>query len=340
MTWTSVPHGADLDRALGLYGPAPAGLPWLDLSTGINPQGWDVRGALADMAPTLWRDLPTPSREHLAAFERYHGAGAWPVAGSQAVIQALPRVWRRLHGPARVQVQAPGYGEHAARWALEGHDVQRTATAALGDADVIVVANPNNPTGEVLGLDRLAGLARQCRLLVVDEAFADAQAERPPSMAGRDGVLVLRSLGKFFGLAGLRCGAVLAPGGLRQALQAELGPWSVPGPVLALACAAMSDAAWQARAREALALRSAQLARVLEARGLSSTGTPLFRTAATAQARAWHEGLARLGVWTRLFELEAAVGGVSYQAVRFGLPPDDHAMRRLAQALASVGRNL
>ena len=94
------------------------------------------------------------------------------------------------------------------------------------------------------------------------------------------------------------------------------------------------------RARAALALRSAQLARILDAQGLSGTGTPLFRTAATAQARAWHEGLARLGVWTRLFELEAAVGGGAYRAVRFGLPPDEGAMHRLAQALASVGRQL
>lgn len=336
----AVPHGADLHRAIARYGQAPGGRPWMDLSTGIHPLGWPVSRVLADLDPVEWRNLPTPGERDLQALAVHYGPGAWPVAGSQAVIQSLPRVWRRLHGTAQVHVLSPGYGEHAARWSLEGHEVLRVRRERLAPADVIVLASPNNPTGEGFTVDELTRLAHQCRLLVVDLAFAEAQAAGDAvaqALAAFDNVVVLRSIGKFYGLAGLRFGVVLAPAPWLASLKHDLGPWAVPGPVLRIALAALADIAWQREARHWLAHQSEALARVLQGHGLASVGTPLFRTVETPHAVRWHEGLARRGIWTRLFDLDAtAGGGVPYRALRLGLPPDDAALHRLADALVTL----
>ncbi|MCM5681543.1 aminotransferase class I/II-fold pyridoxal phosphate-dependent enzyme [Schlegelella sp. S2-27] len=328
--WPRVPHGADLARARSLYGEPALG--WMDLSTGIHPRGWPAEACRVSEA--AWRELPAPPRQVLDAFERYYGAGAWPVAGSQAVIQALPRVWRRLRGAAVVEVLAPSYGEHAARWSLEGHAVRLTAAQHLGRerADVMVMALPNNPTGERCSSIRLHQLAAACEWLVVDAAFADAD-DGDHGMRMPANAIVLRSLGKFFGLAGLRVGAVLAPEPWRAALIAELGPWAVSGPGLEVAAAALSDARWQHDARQWLAAQSRALGERLSRHGLAHQGTALFRTARLPQARALHEGLARAGIWTRLFELRDPE---PYEAVRFGLPADERALQRLDLALGKV----
>lgn len=335
--WPRVPHGADLARARVLYGDPPEG--WLDLSTGINPQGWPVGEAVERLGAAVWRDLPAVEPAVLDCFERCYGPGTWPVAGSQAVIQALPRVWRRLRGIASVEVQTPGYGEHAARWALEGHAVQCRTSEQLGRsrAQVVVVMQPNNPTGERCTEARLHELAAACELLVIDAAFADASdADRDMHMPPNG--IVLRSLGKFFGLGGLRVGAVTAPGPWRDALVAELGPWAVNGPGLQLAAAALRDEGWQQAARRWLAGQSLALGHVLARHGLAHTGTALFRTVCTRHARCMHEGLAREGIWTRLFELQSEPQ--PYHAVRFGLPAGQPGLRRLDDALAKVLKNL
>ncbi|MCW7539634.1 aminotransferase class I/II-fold pyridoxal phosphate-dependent enzyme [Aquabacterium sp. A7-Y] len=333
--WPQVPHGADLERARRLY-PEPRG-GWLDLSTGINPRPWPAAAAALRFGLDVWRDLPTPDAGLLTAFEGYYGAGAWPVPGSQAVIQALPRVWRRLHGTARCRVLAPGYGEHAARWALEGHEVVLSGVDDMGqgDAEVRVLARPNNPTGDSLGIAPLRELASRSRLLVVDEAFLDVSGETSMAAEGLPNVVVLRSLGKFFGLAGLRVGAVLGDAPWLAALRAEIGPWSVNGPGLHLAAAALRDVDWQREARGWLTGQSLRLGALLDEAGLPHHGTPLFRTVATPRARALHEGLARRGLWTRLFELDAPR---PWQALRLGLPGDAAGLERLAEALYEINR--
>lgn len=330
-----IPHGADLHRAIERFGPAPGGQPWLDLSTGINPWPWPVRGPLAQLPEAAWHDLPGPDAAVQAAFDGAYGQGALPVPGSQAAIQALPRLWRRHHGVAQVQVLWPGYGEHAARWALEGHAVSLQPSATLGrtPADVIVIARPNNPTGDTFDAPRVRTLADACRLLVIDEAFLDATGEPSHAQLGLPNVVVLRSLGKFYGLAGLRVGAVAASAAWREALAAELGPWPVGGVSLQLAAAALRDTAWQHTMRDRLAQGSRALAQLLGRHGLPSGGTALFRTVVTPQAAALHETLARRGLWTRLFLLPGPEGGPGYHAVRLGLPPDEGGLQRLGAAL-------
>jgi cobalamin biosynthetic protein CobC len=320
-------HGGRLRAASARYGIALE--QWLDLSTGINPVGWRV-GVLSS---TAWMRLPEDDDGLEAAARDYYGAASLlPVAGSQAAIQALPS----LRAPCRVTVIQPGYAEHAHAWRSAGHSVIPAAADAIAGAvahsDVLVLIHPNNPTGARFNAAQLLywrdQLAARGGWLVVDEAFMDATPEESlASFSHLPGLVVLRSLGKFFGLAGARVGFVLAAPPLLAQLAERLGPWSVAGPSRAVATAALRDHAWQLQTREQLFSNGARLAALLCANGLTpSGGTPLFQWVCTDRAATLHERLARRGVLTRLFDAPASV--------RFGLPDSEAQWEQLEKALA------
>lgn len=319
-------HGGNLDEAARRYGIARAD--WLDLSTGINPLAYPVPAVPDDS----WHRLPEANAGLTAAATRYYGQDASLVtAGSQAAIRALPRLRTR----GRAGVLAPGYNEHAHAWRRHGHEVEELAAAEierrLDRCDVLVLANPNNPTGERFRPDTLLGwhatLAARRGWLVVDEAFMDATpADSLVAHAGRPGLIVLRSLGKFFGLAGARVGFVFAELPLRAALADELGPWAVAGPAQFAAARALGDAPWQAATRERLVADSTRLAALLADAGLRPDGgTALFQRVCTPQAGRIHEQLAERAILTRLFRAPLSL--------RFGLPGREEHWRRLQIAL-------
>jgi cobalamin biosynthetic protein CobC len=205
----------------------------------------------------------------------------------------------------------------------------------LWGADLAVVVNPNNPDGRITGKDALLALADEKRrrggLLVVDEAFGDVG---PSGLSlgpevGRGHIVVLRSFGKFYGLAGLRLGFALAVPELAARLRATLGPWAVAGPAIAAGQAALSDAAWAEAMRAALAREAARLDRMLAAAKLEiSGGTSLFRLARTpAAADTLFEHLGQAGILVRRFA-EAPTW------LRFGLPGIEEDWQRLAAALS------
>ncbi len=323
-------HGGNLTWAIRCFGNHPEG--WIDLSTGINPDPYPI--------PTLpaeaWTRLPDEAAEAVLcrAAAQYFGVGdpatVAMAPGSQAVIQMLPRLRPR----ARVAVLSPTYGEHARCWAAAGH-----AVAEIGDHEadgarweVIVATNPNNPDGRVLRPGRLLDLADRLAArggwLVVDEAFADTDpAISIAAQAGRPGLVVLRSFGKFFGLAGLRLGVALAAPDLATRVRAAFGPWAVSGPAIAIAGAAFADVAWIAATRAALAERSARLDNLLRSAGLTVIGgTALYRLADSPAAPALFERLGQFGILARPFAYRRSW-------LRFGLPPEGRAWERLAEAL-------
>ena len=318
-------HGGRLRRAAETYG-IPLG-DWLDLSTGINPQGYPVPPVPAD----AWLRLPEDDDGLEAAAADYYGsAHLLPVAGSQPAIQLLPAVLRG----ERVSLLAPGYAEHAHAWrdrravAVGADEID----AAVAHSDIVVLVQPNNPTGVHFGRERLlewhTRLARRGGWLVVDEAFIDTTpAQSLVPLAGADGLVVLRSVGKFFGLAGARVGFVFAPGSVRAALAERLGPWTLAGPARWAARHALADRAWQTQARAALLTAGERLQALLETHGLPACGPALFKLVATPDAARLHAAFARRGILLRLFETP--------QAVRFGLPADEAGWARLAAALAA-----
>jgi cobalamin biosynthetic protein CobC len=322
---SALPHGGGLLAAARHYGIAPG--EWLDLSTGINPRGY----RLPRVPAAAWQHLPQDDDGLVDSAARYYGCDSLlPVAGSQAAILALPR----LRAPGRVALLAPMYAEHAEAWRQAGHTVRELPADALldaSDADVIVLANPNNPTGVRFAPHDL--LALHARLpaggwLVVDEAFVDATPELSLARhCPRPGLVVLRSLGKFFGLAGARVGFVLACPALLERLSATLGPWALAGPARWAASLSLADQVWIDRTRERLARDGERLSRLLVAHGLPPTGgCALFQWVCTDCAHALHEALARRGILTRLFDTPASL--------RFGLPGSAADWQRLYEALA------
>ncbi|MBU9227006.1 threonine-phosphate decarboxylase CobD [Burkholderia multivorans] len=328
MSDTPIAHGGNLHEAARRYGiPYDA---WLDLSTGINPLGYPVPPVPAD----AWRRLPDDGDGLAGCAARYYGArdGAHvlPVAGSQAAIRALPA----LLPPGDAGVAPLAYGEYAPAFARHGHRVvpldiaADTLPATLRHA---IVGNPNNPTAETVSVERLLGwhaqLAARGGTLIVDEAFADTGAvDSLARYADRPGLVVLRSVGKFFGLAGIRAGFVLAHPAQIGALRALLGAWTVGGPARHAVAAAFADRAWQAAARERLAADGARLAALLRTHGFAVRATPLYSWTDDARAAALHAALATRGIWTRYFAQPSSV--------RIGLPGSEAEWQRIADALA------
>lgn len=301
---------------------------WLDLSTGINPNGWAPPSIPAD----AWRRLPEEGDGLERAAARYYGTASLVIVpGSQAAIQALPE----LRARGRVGVPALGYAEHAHAWQRAGHELlwlSGDPDPLIDDLGVLIVIHPNNPTGERFAPDRLLEwhrrLVERGGWLVVDEAFIDCTpADSLAAYVGRPGLIVLRSLGKFFGLAGARVGAVLAEAALCERLSERLGPWTVSGPARHVARAAFEDIDWQARTRATLPRAAARLAALLDTHGLApSGGSPLFQWVRTGEAAAIHSRLARQGVLVRRFD--------DPPSLRFGLPGSEEEWQRLDHGLA------
>lgn len=323
MSVEPVDHGGDLGAIRARFPKAPE--PWLDLSTGINAVPYPVAGLPAES----WSRLPTRQQEQalLDAAARRYGVGdrAAIVAapGTQALIQLLPR----LVPMSRVAVVGPTYEEHEVCWARQGHDVGVVATLAeAAGADVVVVVNPDNPSGRLVPPKMLRG---HDGLLIVDEAFVDLLPvtaslahDLPPN------TVVLRSFGKAYGLAGVRLGFAIAPPPLAGRLRDELGPWAVAGPALEIGRRALSDEAWLEASAARLAADRARLDAVLVAAGLEVLGgTPLFRLTRHHDAPAVADKLARAGIHVRRFPRAP-------QWLRFGLPARDDDFDRVAAALA------
>ncbi len=317
-------HGGNLRAAAQQFG-RPLD-DWVDLSAGLNPRWYPA----PPVDGHAWHRLPETDPLLLAAARRYYGAPhVLAVAGTQAAIQALPA----LRAPSRVVVAAPSYAEHAHHWARHGHNMREVPYAALDPdgCDVMVVCNPNNPTGERVPAERLlawaAELESRSGWLVVDEAFADTSPEfSVAAHSGRPGLIVLRSVGKFFGLAGVRVGFAAAHPQLLALLADALGPWTVSGPAQQVCRAALLDQAWQDTTRVRLIADGARLHALLARHGIEAHGCPLFRWWPEARPEAFRQHMAERGIWVRLF-------GQAARGIRLGLPPDEHSWTRLDNAL-------
>ena len=322
-------HGGQVHAASLRYGIPVA--EWLDLSTGINP--------IAFVPPaiplTAWQRLPQEQDGLLQAAANYYGStNLFPVAGSQAAIQLLPRL--RKH--SKVGVLHPAYAEHTHAWRTAGHEILELTPNKIEETiyqlDVLVLIQPNNPTGAIFSHTQLQNWhenlnARQ-GWLIVDEAFIEAttqtsmiQTDMPP------GLIVLRSLGKFFGLAGARVGFVFAHEELLGKMQNLLGPWNVSGPSRFVAQAALQDSHWQTASRARLQQDGARLAQLLQDVNLKPDGgCGLFQRVKTAQAELIHQQLAQRGILTRLFTQPLSL--------RFGLPGCEAEWQRLETTLMKI----
>lgn len=306
-------HGGRLDDAGMLYPDAPR--PWLDLSTGINPVAWQPPADLT----IDWARLPSPQalaelEARAAAFFGAPAAQVVAMPGTEIGLRMLPRLG--LSAPHRHL--APGYRTHQVAMP---EPVTNVATAD----GTLLLANPSNPEGGVLSPGELTALAGD-GWLIVDEAFADVDPaiSLVPQLPPR--TIVLRSFGKFFGLAGVRLGFVIGPAEIVTSFQQMLGDWPVSAAAIALGTAAYRDRDWIAAIRARLSRDAAALDAVLRAHGLTPGGAcPLFRLVRGEPTL--FERLARAGILTRPFDYAP-------DWVRIGLPADAEALDRLDRALA------
>jgi cobalamin biosynthesis protein CobC len=327
-------HGGDLGAARRMFPGAPE--PFVDLSTGINPNPYPVPSLSGD----LFARLPeSAALAHLAeaAANAYGAPSATHVVAAPGTQLLLPLV-AGLVEPERAAVLAPTYAEHARAAMLAGHRVTEVREInALGDAQLAILTNPNNPDGRLIAKDDLIAVAKKLRarggLLVVDEAFMDAgpAAASLASEVSLGNIVVLRSFGKFFGLAGLRLGFAIAAPSLAHRIASLLGPWAVSGPALAIGAQALADQAWIAATRHRLAEAADRLDAILTGANLDIVGgTTLFRLAHSRSANELFEHLGRTGIFVRKFADHPAW-------LRFGLPGAEEDWQRLQDVMSDVG---
>jgi cobalamin biosynthetic protein CobC len=315
-------HGGRLGAARTAWPDAPT--PWLDLSTGINPCPYPV----PVLAPETWSRLPDPlalqALEQAAAraFGVEDPARVVAAAGSEALIRLLPRLLeaRRIAIPTRT------YGGHAEAWRAAGAE-----QVAVDDptADLRVLVNPDNPTGQALSPDQVLGLTDSP--LLVDEAFVEVDPALSiaalAGAAGHERLIVLRSFGKFHGLAGVRLGFLIAKPALAARVRQALGDWPVSGPAIAAGLAAYADPEWAVQTRRRLTENAKRLDTLLRRAGFEiAGGTSLFRLTRAPDAARRFEVLAQAGILTRPF-------GWDETLIRFGLPGAETDWLRLANAL-------
>ncbi|MCV6547057.1 MAG: threonine-phosphate decarboxylase CobD [Cohaesibacter sp.] len=331
-------HGGDLGSAIKAYGGTKED--WLDLSTGINRRSYpfDSKLALADC-----RDLPSHAdlqaclQAARLAYRCPNHIGMAVAPGTQILINSLPHLIR----PAHCFLYEPTYSEH--RTAMELANI--ACSSLLIGADIgqlaipsrscVVLVNPNNPDGKVWQIAELVALASHLRkshsFLIVDEAFGDVTQEQSlvPHLKAAPNVVILRSFGKFFGLAGIRLGFALGPNDLMEQLTAFHGPWSVSSMALKIGQQALSDLAWQEQERDLLEHWSKRLQSCLLDYGFSPYGgTSLYQLIEQQDTKHLHEHLAQNHIWSRIF---------SYQKtwLRLGIPMDEQEFTRLQTALES-----
>ncbi len=321
-------HGGNMDAAIAQYGGDPKS--WIDLSTGINRVAYP-----APVFPdNIWGALPTQSliNETKAAAKLAYKSDAPMLitAGAQGAIQMLPHFLPR----GEMRVLAPTYNEHAASFRRAGWRVKEVPTLAdLNGADVAVVVNPNNPTGAIFTPNEILNLSKLVGHLIVDESFCDPYPDHSvANLAGQSGLIVLRSFGKFYGLAGVRLGFVLGDKIMIEKLQDMAGPWPVSGPALAIGAQALSDKAWAAKTIARLHDDVTQLDEIAANAGWARKGgSLLFQLYETPDAHLAQDTLAKSQVWSRIFPY-------SDRWIRLGLPANATELERVKYALARGGK--
>lgn len=303
---------------------------WLDLSTGINPYVYPV----PEIPASVFQRLPEKNDGlEKSAADYYQNKTLLPVAGSQAVIQLLPQLYQQQ----RVLLPELGYMEHQWHWRKNGHAVclyrDDEIEKKIQDTDILVIINPNNPSAKRYSVQLLLKwhqyLQGKGGCLIVDEAFMDATPQHSVvSYADQSGLIVLRSIGKFFGLAGIRCGFVFAEQALLDKIESKLGVWAVSNIARYISKKALSDIDWQDNMCRQLQQESMQLEMLLKKTfSLPVTGCSLFKTIMCEDAKIKYQQLAKQAVLVRLLD--------NQQGLRFGLPKS-HQWLTLEKALSLI----
>ncbi|MBL1417744.1 MAG: threonine-phosphate decarboxylase [Moritella sp.] len=338
-------HGGQLQQVALQYARPIA--EWLDLSTGISPTSYPI----PSIPTSVWQQLPQPSQSLITAAKHYYGTdNIVATSGSQAVIKQLPSIFKQhvaeqfiseqSTGTSTVWLPLVGYKEHERAWREQGFTIQQytqlPTSAQLTANCIVVVINPNNPTGELFTRNTLLALLDNIQTLkgwlILDEAFMDVVEPSQSIIAHTDNphLLVLRSVGKFFGLAGIRLGFLSAHPQWLQALEKLSSPWEVNGPAQYITEIALMDRQWQQQQLLSLTALSATLELLLMTTfDCPVAGSALFKTIRLDNAPEVYILLCQQGVYVRLCDEQ--------NALRFGIP-DQNGLVKLAKVLQQLAK--
>lgn len=332
----NIQHGGNLDQAKKLF-PEVTGS-WLDLSTGINPYSYPF----SSLDISLYEKLPSYSHEEnlrQVAADYYGCKNKSCVAlapGTQILISLMPTVLNAKE----VYVLYPTYEEYISSWWQAGVKVTRVVnfedfeTLCLQKNVVGVICNPNNPDGRKIDIARLESLIKKWSVsgnhLILDEAYMDFSGQSMAYLLPSPGLLVLRSFGKTFGLAGLRVGFLLASPEIVQRIRYMLGLWPVNGPALQIAAEALQDGLWKIETEKKLRIQQKRLDAFLQSHSFNLVGgTLLFRLFYHRSANDIWKHLASHGIWVRKFDYNP-------NWLRFGLLYRQADWQRLEAVLLSI----
>lgn len=333
----SFQHGGQLEKIKNNY--TEQFLPWVDLSTGVSPFAYPVVDN--SEGPSPWQcsaqSLPQYHDKLKDAAVSYYGTDKIAVIpGSMWGIQNIPLIRRLLFPNDARPVLLPrqGFNEHKKAWLAWGYDIAfyecKPTQAQLLSAQVCVVINPNNPTGQIYNPATLRAMLVTLNnghgFLVIDEAFLDLAPELSMATeANKPNLIVLKSFGKFFGLPGLRLGALIAQPDLLSLTNKLLNEWSIPSMVQGVALRAWMDKRWQQTSKENITDSGNRLKSLLLKCAYATQGTNLFQTYYSDDAQSLYDFLLSKGIYTRLLDDESGL--------RFGLPKSDSEWSRLESAL-------
>lgn len=325
-------HGGRLDEAVARYGGKRED--WLDLSTGINPRAYP----LPELPAFLFARLPESAGAVMLkkAAQNYYRVPARQqivvANGTQAIIQVLPRMFGKN---VSVDIISPTYDEHAYCWRRNGAKVREVATLEEVAGNIVVLVNPNNPDGRVVDAKQLQETAKQLSArnatLIVDEAFCDCRPDVSIASAGLENVIVLKSFGKFFGLAGVRLGFAICAENHANIMREEFGPWSTSATAEAIGTKALQDQNWIEGTRYWVDESSKLLQDLLLANCFDCVGNAgLFVTVAHDMAEELYEHLCENRILTRAFSSNP-------KWLRFGLCENAQQLERLETVLRRFG---
>lgn len=326
-------HGGSLDFMKAAFPTAPK--PWIDVSTGINPWPYPIgRISTDDIAHLPDQRAYKACHQAMADYLQVDAQNLLLVPGTELIIRLLPYILKA----ETVEIISPTYGDHLLAWQNTGHRITEISDQAVADAcsakDILVLCNPNNPDGRLLQRDQLNYVRRikadGSGWLIVDEAYADLTPEHSMvPYAGEDGLIILRSFGKFFGLAGLRLGGIIAPPELIHRARHMLGVWPISNLALQVGRKAYGDVNWQHEMRGRLHQARHDLDIILADNQITNPqGTDLFRYIQVQNAHELWQHLAAHGIYVRRFKW-------SDQHLRMGLPQGRHDRQRLDAALSA-----
>ena len=329
-------HGGQLER-IKKENPDQL-LPWVDLSTGISPLSYPVESGVMDS----FTELPQCSEAlKKAAMEYYGSRGLLLTPGSMWSIQNLPLLRRLLCSNDQRPVLIPkqGFNEHKKAWLSWGYQIEQyddiPNSHQLRASQVCVVINPNNPTGKLLEPETLLSMHRELSKhnawLLVDEAFMDMTPENSlVANAPIEHLIILKSFGKFFGLPGLRLGALIGPEDVLKSASKLLNDWSINSAAQKIAMSAWQDQTFHYQAKFYINGGYERLSSMLNKLGYQTQGTKLFQTYYCADAQFLYRHLLEYGIYVRLLDDKSGI--------RFALPKEQTHWERLEQVLSLYER--